>query len=214
VGHAGGRDVVDECSLAECQCRPLVLGQMGPHTAGGRVGACGFAASDLGEQLDGVDDLLVAGAAAEVGSHVGGDLRASGAGVALQKGVCPDGQSRRAEAALDGAASNEAIGDLLAVDLGETFERGDAFAGDLRGFDRAGEAGLVVDEDGAGAALTLGLTASLGRGDAEVVAQGVEQGLVANLDAGLLAVDREGDVRGGRPFGHGMESSCTNGLAG
>ena len=106
-------------------------------------------------------------------------------------------EARRAVAALRGAEIGEGL--LERVQLGSRRQPLDGV--DARGPSHssaeheAGEHRLAVDQHGAGAALAE-LAAVLGAGQAEVLAQHLEQGLVGREeDVLLLAVDAQDDPR-------------------
>ena len=96
-----------------------------------------------------------------------------------------------AETALDGSFLNEDLLDLVQFPiLLQTFDGQDALAFQLAGKYQAGVHGLAVDDDGAGAALTLA-AAFLGTGEAQVLPQEIQQALVrAYFQLGGTAVGR------------------------
>jgi hypothetical protein len=152
----------------------------------------GAAALDAGDDLDGVDDLHVAGAAAEVLLERVGDLGAGGFGVGGDEAERADGHAGNAEAALEATGAGEGLGDELAILLGDALEGDDVLAGDLADGEGAGEAGLAVDEDGAAAAVGLRGTAVLGGGDVAFLAEELEErGVLVDLDADVRAIEFE-----------------------
>src|SRR5690606_1970868 len=120
--------------------------------------------------------LRVSRAAAEVAGERLADLLARGRWVALEQRVGGHENAGRAEAALRGAVLAE--GGLERVRLAgarEAFDGGDIPALGLPDGGQAGEYGLSVEEDGAGA--TVALVATLfGAGQAEDIAKRLEQG--------------------------------------
>ena len=149
----------------------------------------------LGGQADRVEDLLVAGAAAEVAGQRLADLgvrRRSGAGEQVVRGddearACRSRTARRRRRrrpAAPGAARSPSARPSTVDDLA---------ALRLAGGDQAGADRLAVEVDGAGAALAL-LAGVLGAGQAQPLAQHVEQALARPdvVDRLLGAVDGEG----------------------
>src|SRR6266540_4212126 len=108
----------------------------------------------LGGPLDGLDDVVVAGAAAEVALQPVTDLGLRGPRVALEELGGRHDHARRAEAALKPVLLPEAFldGVELAV-LGHPLDGLDLRPLALDGQERAGLHGLSVQVDGAGAAL-------------------------------------------------------------
>ena len=141
-------------------------------------------------KLDGLDDLLVARAAAEITRQGLLDGLHIGIGIRIQQGLGGHDHPRRTETALDGAGQDESLLDevrilrcaqpLDADDIG-TFQ-----------FHHLGEAGtdrLAVDDDHAGAALPLPVAGLLRPGQTQVLAQVVDQDHVrACCDLLLYAV--------------------------
>src|SRR5690606_40198242 len=126
-------------------------------------------AQHLGRAFDGLVDLRVSRATAEVAGECFTDLLTVGQRVAEQEPVSGHQNAGRAEPALRGAAVGE--GGLERVRLprpGEAFDGGDLAAHGLEDGREAGEDGLAVDEDGAGAAVAL-VASLLGAGQAEDV---------------------------------------------
>ena len=81
----------------------------------------------------------------------------------------------------------------------EPFECRDRFALGLLGRQRAGKHRLAIHQHRAAAALGLRRAAILGRRNAEIVAQHIEQRQTdsssGNLDVGIVAVDRQESCR-------------------
>ena len=80
-----------------------------------------------------------------------------------------------AEAALDAALEDEGIAHPLADVLGQSFEGDDVVAVGLLGLAQTGERGRAVDHDEAAAAGAFGRAPVLGRDDAALLAQHLEQ---------------------------------------
>ena len=164
--HAGQPDVVG------------VLGATGRLVAG--LQARGARADRLiarrsGKLLRRLDDLHVAGAAAEVARQGDADGLASGMRLARKQRGERDDESGCAEAALDGARLDEG-----ALHVGEVVVAGDPFDGrhrplaDVGGERQAGAGELAVQQHRAGAADAM-IAAALGAGQAELGAQHLEQ---------------------------------------
>ena len=152
-------------------------------TLGGRVDLL-VSAQDGGGELDGHEDALVAGATADVALDGLGDHGARGVGLAAAQGRSAHDHARDAEAALNGAGDAEGIDERLLLLLGEALDGHDVVAlGELGGED-AGLDGLVVNNDGAGAAGALG-AAVLDARELEVVTQVAKERLV--LCGGVVA---------------------------
>ncbi len=128
-------------------------------------------------QLHRLDDLRVAGAAAEVAVDGAGDLVAARAGLPVEEVLGAQRDPGDAEAALHAPGRGERLRNHLALARGEAFEGQYLVAlGPLR-FHRAGHEGATVDQSQAAAALALGLAAVLDRRDAAPLTQCVEEGL-------------------------------------
>ena len=124
-----------------------------------------------------VDDLGIAGAAAEHAAQRIGDLAARGFGIALQQGCGGHQHARRADAALRGTAREEGL--LQQPALGrmpcQPFDGDDAARlPPGRPGTRQAQAGLAVDQHGAGAAVA-GVAADSWCPVAEIVAQHLAQ---------------------------------------
>ncbi len=140
------------------------------HTAGaGRLRDVILVADGFGGVLDRVDDLLVAGAAAEVGSEGLFDLRAAWIGGAVDQGIGLDDDAGDAEAALNAAFSDESAGKDLLPKLAQPFGGRHGAAGDLLHRRDAREHRLVIDVHSAAAARRLRRAAVLGGDDAFVL---------------------------------------------
>ena len=147
-------------------------------------------------QLDGIEDLGVAGAAAEVAGEGLAHLVAGGRRIVGQQGLGGEEDARRAVAALGRAQLREGL--LQRVQLaaiGHPLHRLDLAALALDGQGQAGQHGLAVHQHRAGAALPQ-LAAVLGAREVEVLAQHLEEGLVdGDQNLALLTVDPERQQR-------------------
>ncbi len=163
-----------------------------------RRGADGAAAGNLDRRrrvapgvADGVEDLRVAGAAAEHAAKRFLGLGAARAGFLFQQRGGGHQHPRRADAALGGAVAQE--GALQAVQPvgGEALDGGDVAADGGGGRRQAGADRLSVQQHGAGAAVA-GVAADLGAGQAQHLAERVREAArrVAG-QGGLGAVDRQ-----------------------
>ena len=123
--------------------------------------------------MDGVDDLRVAGAPADVAGQRLADLRVVGMWMAAQKVVRGDDQAWRAEAALHGPRLDERALHLLRVNA---FDRDHLTPVRLAGEDEARAHQRAVEVDGARSALAL-LARVLRAIQAEPLAEDVEQRL-------------------------------------
>src|SRR6266851_4108762 len=153
----------------------------------------------LGGRLDGLDDEVVAGAAAEVpGQHLA-DLLARGRGPLAEKRAGAHDDPGGAVAALEPVLGPERfLHRMQALGGSDAFDGGDAPA---VGLDRQHEAGadrLAFQQDGARPAHAV-LAAHVGAGQLEVLSQEVGQGL-AHLHRALVVavVDRHPDRPGHR----------------
>src|SRR4051794_13685796 len=140
----------------------------------------------LGGEPYGVDDLLVARAAAEVAGERLADLRVARARIARQQVVRGDDQPRRAEAALHAAGLDERALPLvqLAVGRRDPLDGHDLAALGLRGKHETRADELAVEVHRARAALAL-LARVLRAGEVEVLAQRGEQALALPDAVGL-----------------------------
>src|SRR3990172_1116738 len=118
----------------------------------------------LGGQPHGVDDVLVAGAAAQVSGKAFADLFLARVGVPGQEGHHRGQDPRRAESALHAVRLPKGLLDWVQlVDGAQTFDRGDAVPVRLNGKEQTGADRLPVEEDGAGPAHAV-LAAHMGAG--------------------------------------------------
>src|SRR3990170_6495114 len=161
ISGCTGSPLVSETKLGMALPPPRSIVSCGAHSAG-TGGGCGFcrggrsvrrAAGHLaGGVPDGADDLLVAGAAAEVPLQAVPDLPVVRVGVALEDLQRGQHHPRRTEAALQPVLLPDAL--LAAGELpvpGQALDREDVRPVGLRRQDRAGFDGQTVDDHGAGA---------------------------------------------------------------
>ena len=130
----------------------------------------------FGGHLDGLDDLRVAGAAAEVAGDGLADRVLLAVAARIEVGLCGDEHARRADAALRRRRSRGTPAGAGSVrpSVGEALDRADVGALDLADRHEAAVDDRAVDEDRAGAALAFA-AALLRAGQAEVLAQHVEE---------------------------------------
>ena len=141
-------------------------------------------------QPDGVEDVLVAGAAAEVAGQRLAHLASSGSGTRASRSCTATTRPGRAEAALHGAGVDERLlhrVERLAVR--QPLDGDHVAALRLAGRDEARAHGDAVEVDRAGPALAL-LAGVLGAGQPEPLAQDVEQALARPHVVGLAAARR------------------------
>ncbi len=198
VQHAGPGQIADEGPVAQRGLRGADARQRLADAAVGAGRRDRLAALGRGEQLDRVDDLHVAGAAAQVPVERVGDRLARRRGVAVGDRLGAQRDAGDAEAALQPGRGGEAVGDLLAFGGRQAVERDDVLAVGDPGAHRAGRLRMAVDQHHAGAALALRAAAVLRRGDAAALAQRLQEPLVVpRLDALRASVQVELDQHGG-----------------
>ena len=149
VQTALGLHVVDEAAVAERELLTLVL-----HTASAdptlRDGDRGLAG---GKRLDGVEDLHVAGATAQMSPKMAGGVVTGGFLVAVEQGNGAHHDARCAEAALQCTVGGERVSHSLPLGFVDTLERGDLGAGCLLERGLARDARFAVDQHRAAPAL-------------------------------------------------------------
>src|SRR5438093_815588 len=149
--------------------------------------------------LYGVDDVLVAGAAAEVARETLADLALRWRRVVLQQRHGRHDHPRRAEPALQPVLFPEAFLQRMQATVGrEALDRGDRRAVGLDRKDGAGLRAPAVDENGAGAALT-GVAPDVRPRQTQVFAEEVNKEH-ARVDVSLANLAVDGD----RDLGHGL----------
>ena len=215
VQHPGQHDVVDVVALAADE--PVVLDPLaaGPHPADldlverpallrGRHGCL----SPLlgGGPEDRLDDVLVAGAAAQVARQREADLVLGGVRVLGEQRLRGEHHPRRAEAALEAVLLREPLLDRVQLARRtEPLDGGDLVAVGLDGEHRAALHRGAVHEDGAGTAVG-GVAAGVGAGEPEPLAQQVREqqprldvgGTPFTVDGDRDPAHRDGVVRCGR----------------
>ena len=149
VQTALGLHVVDEATVAERELLTLVLhaASADPALRDGNRGLAG------GKRLDGVEDLHVAGATAQMSTEMAGGVVAGGFLVAAEQRDGAHHDARRTEAALQCAVGGERVGHPLPLGLVDTLERGDLGASRLLERGLARDARLAVDQHRAAPAL-------------------------------------------------------------
>ncbi len=211
--HARQFQVVDIIALTLGEANVLDAFALAAETFEffGASGALGFNSLDghcaastngvLGSQLrrrilDRLDDVHIAGAAAQVSGNAVTDFLLAGIGIFHQQARGAQDHARRAIAALQPMHQPKTFldGGKRPVGVGDPFDGGDMGA---IGLDREAHAALdrhVVHVDGAGAAMA-GVAADMGSGEIELLAKEMNE-QEARLDVGFdrLAVDGEGDV--------------------
>ncbi len=122
-----------------------------------------------------LDDVVVAGATAQVALQPVADLLLGGVGVLGQQAGGGHDHPRGAVAALEAMVVPEGLLDRMELAVrGHALDRGDLRAVGLHGQDRARLHGLAVQVDRAGAAVGR-VAAHVGAGQTKLVAQGVDQ---------------------------------------
>jgi hypothetical protein len=121
--------------------------------------------------FDRLEDLVVAGAPAEIAGERFGDLIPRRLRVLVEQVLCGQEESGRAVTALRSAQIGERVLERMEVSVaaGHPFDRGDLASVARRGDDEARENRLPVEEHGARAALPQ-LATVLGAGEAQVFA--------------------------------------------
>ena len=145
-----------------------------PLLQGGVRGS--VAPQDGGGQGDALDDLLVAGAAADIAPDCLADLGLGGVGRLVDQGRTRHHHARDAEAALHGPHRAEGVDEGLLLPLRQALDGDDGLAHGPLGGQHAGLDRLVVHQDGAGAAGPLAAPV-LDGGKVQVVPQVAQQGL-------------------------------------
>ncbi len=149
----------------------------------------------LGRRLNGADDLVVAGAAAEIAGELETDLVLAGIGVLVEQGLSRHQKARRANAALERGPFEEALLERVQVPwLGEAFDRLDPCS---LGFNRQDNAAIdrdAAEHDRTGAAVAV-VAAFFGAGEAQGLAEDFQQALPRLAEKlGGFAVDSRRDV--------------------
>ncbi len=189
VQQARDADVVDVVALAEGQWCRFVL-RAGSADSGSELRIERRAVCD---RIDGVEDLHVAGAAAEVGTEVRcHPLLGERITLLVDLRLRSHHDARDAEPTLQAAACRERVGEALALGLVDAFERGHRRAGDLRQVALTRHDRLAIDEHRATTALARRRAAVLRRGDVEFFPQRCEQVGMIPAHGHRRSVDLEG----------------------
>ena len=199
--HAVHAEVVDERAIAKRQAPGVLAGQ----TAAERPAVVGLRQRLARERprrgLDGVDDLHVAGAAADVVVQRFGDLAARRRRVRVDQALRGHHDPGGTKAALEAARHREGVGEDVPCPGIEALQGDDVSPGGRAGGHDAGRQRPAIDQHGAAAARTLGRAAVLGRDEARLVAKHLHQRhAVLERRRERRAVEREVDLAG-RVFG-------------
>ena len=221
VEHAGENDVVGKAGLAgdfgagvdaaagfadDTEIfgigRGVAFGRVGRIFRFGHrqfLGSLGCAAGGNSEDggFDGFEDLQIAGAAAEIAGERFADLIAGGMGILVEERFGGEQNAGSAVAALRCAEISEGFLQRVKLAFGaEAFDGEDASVGAFYCELKAGEDGLAVKEDGAGATFAE-FAAVLGAGVAEIFAEDFEESFVGSeRDVDFFAIESEAKVKG------------------
>src|SRR6185437_2360353 len=164
-----------------------------------------------GRELDGLVDLDVTGASAEVARQHVLDLIAAGTRIRRDERLGDEQDGGRAVPALGRAQVGERLLQRMEPgSLGHPLDGLHRFAGAGQAQDEAREDGDAIHEHGTGAALAE-LTAVLGPGEPQVLPEDFQERLVGGeRDLCRFAVDGEGDLRVqlGHPLIYGYSTFC------
>ena len=138
-----------------------------------------------------LDDLHIAGAAADVVADGEGGLLTGGVGVYIQQRLSGDDHAGDAEAALHGPRLTEGKDVDLLLPVGESLHGDDGLALQLVRLRYAGLGGLAVNEDVAGAAGTLAAPV-LHRGQVQGIPQIADEFLIFLHGDGVTVDDKAG----------------------
>ena len=156
------------------------------------------AATHLPGEFDGVHDLGVTGAAAQVWAEPTANFFARHGRILVQHPLGAHDDAGNAEAALQSAGRHECPGQQVALLGRKTFQRGNGLARDGPGLDHAGKHDFPVHHHRAAAALAHGLAAVFGGDNVEFVAKKIQQHqLVVHFGRHGAAVERELNGTGG-----------------
>ena len=178
VEHAVDRDIGDECACAQCQFHALIAAQALAHCAAGHRLRQTSRALGFQNRFDRIDDLDVSGAAAELCGQGLGDLLPRHGLMPIRQPLGAQDETRRAESALQRTGCLEGLCIQLAFFFGYALEREHRLARHLVHGHDASVLRRAVDQREARTALSLGCAAVLDRGDLEILAQYLEQGLI------------------------------------
>src|SRR3990172_2862006 len=144
------------------------------------------------DELHGVEDLRIAGAAAEVAEKGVSDFLARGSRLFLEQHLRFHHDSRRAEATLGRTRGDEGLRPEAPLVGGEPLLSDDVLALDAGRLLGAGDDSVPVDDDRARPARALRRASVLHRPQAEVVAEDLEHAPpVAGIGGDRLTVERE-----------------------
>ena len=190
--HALAGQVGDVGPAPEGELSPLVAAEAGAYAPVFLNLGVTFAPHRAPHQLDRIEHLGVARAAAQVDVDGLRDFGARRFRVLLQKMPRLHRDSGDAEAALEASRRDESVGRQSAVRFRDTLEGQDLLARGLGHRHRAGDDGSFSHEGEAAPALTLWRAAVLDRSDSTAFAKCLEQGLAGARDKlGGLPVDRQ-----------------------
>jgi hypothetical protein len=153
--------------------------------------------------LDGADDFIIAGTAAEISGELEADVVFGGLWVFVEESLGGHEEAGSADAALQGGTFKEALLERVQMTvLGEAFDGFDFRAFGFRRENDAAIHGDAIHDDGAGSAITV-VAALFGAGQTQRVAERFEKTLPRLAEEfGWLAVNGGGDVEF---FGHGRK---------
>src|SRR5450631_2331675 len=154
-----------------------------------------LSAHRFGRRAHGLDDVLIAGAAAEVGRQHVKQIVIGNIRLALKHAHRQHQKARRAEAALQTVIVHEGLlHRMQRVAIGETFHGADFFARRLHREHQAGAHRLAIHDYGAGTADAV-LAADMGAGLPAILANRVGQSAPRlDRDRVVAPVDGQGDV--------------------
>ena len=195
VQQARDLHVVDEELVAQGEFAGLVAGRPGPDAPDGLQRRPGQPVGPGGQHLHRVEDLEVAGAAAQVGPQVAGGLLPGEVGaVPVDQGLGPHDDAGDAEPALHRPGRPEGGGEALPLVAREPLGGDHRGPGRLLQRDLAGHPGLAVDQHCAGPALPRRRAAVLGRHQIQLLAQrGQQMGVLPDAHCRPVA-DKLGDA--------------------
>ncbi len=197
VKHARDAHVGHELVLPERHAGAAIAPGPLPHPVarrGHRRADPGLGAGPTrhGDRIDGLDDLGVAGAPAEVAGQAARDLIAARFGHPCEQRLGLHDDAGRAEPALRSPTRGEGLRPGGPRRVRQSLEREHGPALDPAGRLRAGHHGTTIDDDRAGTARAFGRTAVLERAQATLAAQQVKQaGVRWRSDIGGAPVEDE-----------------------
>jgi hypothetical protein len=194
VKHVRETQIVYERALAERQLAAFESRCARAYTAAVILPRRSVAPEYPRRELDRVDYLYIAGAAAVVHAEYAIYLIVRRVGGLVEKVFGADDDSGRAEPALEPARRKKAVGEGFALSLAEAFEGQYGLSGNVLCGHRARDDRAIIYYYGAAAALSLRAAPVFGGDKPEPVAQQVEQRqLAVNFDVACCAVERELD---------------------